>query len=239
MTPSPIQRLKPYFKPRPKPGRAKPAAAPNQAQPAAAPGAAQAPAPGAPQAAAAPTAVQPVPAAPPRPPAPAAVVPPADAAALQTRREQLAGRYAELQSDLGGLVYEMAIRDHFRLDVVVRRAAELQAVDAELSSVEQRLGIATAAPATTTCQACGAAVQLGAQYCGRCGASLAQSATGPQPARAAQPSAPASAPAAPTNSSGSEKPAAPPASPPTPGNANASEQTSAPTPASQSSGGAR
>ena len=61
------------------------------------------------------------------------------------RREQLSQRYAELESDLGGLVYEMAIRDHFRLDVLVRRAAELQAVDAELTSVEQALGIATPA----------------------------------------------------------------------------------------------
>ena len=61
--------------------------------------------------------------------------------ALERRREQLASRYGELQSDLGGLVYEMAIRDHFRLDVVVRRAAELQAVDAELTAVEQALAI--------------------------------------------------------------------------------------------------
>ena len=36
----------------------------------------------------------------------------------------------------------MAIRDSFRLDVVTRRAAELQAVDAELSAVERQLGLA-------------------------------------------------------------------------------------------------
>jgi hypothetical protein len=89
------------------------------------------------------------------------------------RRQQLAQRYAELESDLGGLVYEMAIRDHFRLDVVVRRAAELQAVDAELSSVEQALGISAPA-ATAVCPSCRAPVTVGAQYCGRCGSTLAR-----------------------------------------------------------------
>ena len=36
----------------------------------------------------------------------------------------------ELHWDLGGLAYEMAIRDHFRLDVLLRRAALLQECDA-------------------------------------------------------------------------------------------------------------
>ena len=35
--------------------------------------------------------------------------------------------------------YEMAIRDHFRLDVLMRAAAELQRVDAELGEVERLL----------------------------------------------------------------------------------------------------
>ena len=42
---------------------------------------------------------------------------------LQRRRDQLNARVAELQWDLGGLVYEMAIRDRIRVDVLVRRAA--------------------------------------------------------------------------------------------------------------------
>ena len=45
----------------------------------------------------------------------------------------------ELHWDLGGLAYEMAIRDHFRLDVLVRRAAVLQERDAELAEVERLL----------------------------------------------------------------------------------------------------
>ncbi len=193
MSPGPLQRLKPYFKTRPRAGAQprQPAqsaqATPQSAQPAASPAQAAPPA-----------------AAPPATP-PQAVVPPVDASALKQRREELAGRFSELQSDLGGLVYEMAIRDHFRLDVLVRRAAELQAVDSELSSVEQRLGIATAAPATTSCQSCGAAVQLGAQYCGRCGSSLAQSASG---ARAQQPSASQPAAAGPASNSSPQPSAA-------------------------------
>lgn len=56
--------------------------------------------------------------------------------AKDARRDVVAARFAQLQSDLGGLVYEMAQRDHFRLDVLTRRAAELQRVDAELTELE-------------------------------------------------------------------------------------------------------
>ena len=56
---------------------------------------------------------------------------------LATRRDELMARYAELQCDLGGLVYEMAIRDHIRVDVLVRRAAVRQDVDAELGEIER------------------------------------------------------------------------------------------------------
>jgi hypothetical protein len=180
LSPSPIKRLKPYFKTRPRAGSA-PAA---PAQPTSAAAGQTAPAPGQ----AAPTPAPP--AAPPAasPPAaatppPAAAAPPAGNAALEGRREQLARRYEELQSDLGGLVYEMAIRDHFRLDVVVRRAAALQAVDAELSSVEQQLGISSAAP-TAACPSCGGPVSVAAQYCGRCGSTLARPAIASTPVSA-------------------------------------------------------
>ena len=44
-------------------------------------------------------------------------------AELRARRDALAEEVAELTWDLGGLTYEMAIRDHFRLDVLIRRAA--------------------------------------------------------------------------------------------------------------------
>ena len=41
-----------------------------------------------------------------------------------------------MQSELGGLFYEMAIRDHIRLEVLVPKAAELQRIDAELGQLE-------------------------------------------------------------------------------------------------------
>ena len=68
---------------------------------------------------------------------------------LRRRRDQLAARVAELQCDLGGLVYEMAIRDRIRVDVIVQRAAVLQDADAELGEVERILRLeqtATAGP---------------------------------------------------------------------------------------------
>ncbi len=58
---------------------------------------------------------------------------------LKARRDELAAQVAELHWDLGGLAYEMAIRDHFRLDVLVRRAAALQERDAELAELERLL----------------------------------------------------------------------------------------------------
>ena len=58
---------------------------------------------------------------------------------LERRRDQLTARVAELQWDLGGLVYEMAIRDRIRVDVLVKRAAMLQDADAELGEVERIL----------------------------------------------------------------------------------------------------
>jgi len=61
-------------------------------------------------------------------------------AELERRREELAGRVAELHWDLGGLAYEMAIRDHFRNDVLLQRAAQLQELDTELAEVERELG---------------------------------------------------------------------------------------------------
>jgi hypothetical protein len=70
---------------------------------------------------------------------PAAVVQPAASADLEARRARLAREYAEVESDLGGLVYEMAIRDSYRLDVITRRAAKLQAIDAQLTEVERSL----------------------------------------------------------------------------------------------------
>jgi hypothetical protein len=90
---------------------------------------------------------------------------------LSRRRDELAARVAELQWDLGGMVYEMATRDRIRVDVIVRRAAELQDVDAELSEVERILRMEQTGSAGT-CPNCSAPHSSGAVYCWQCGAPL-------------------------------------------------------------------
>jgi hypothetical protein len=104
---------------------------------------------------------------------------------LRSRRLQLAEQVAALTWDLGGLTYEMAIRDHYRLDVLSGRAAELQKADAELGEVERLLGAAEAG-VHGQCRSCGAVHSRGAAYCWHCGAGLLQEA---RPAVVAQDSA--------------------------------------------------
>ena len=90
---------------------------------------------------------------------------------LRRRRDALAEQVAELHWDLGGLAYEMAIRDHFRLDVLVRRAAVLQERDAELAEVERLLRMEDGGVAGS-CPACAAPHSRGAMYCWQCGNAL-------------------------------------------------------------------
>jgi len=90
---------------------------------------------------------------------------------LARRRDELTARFAELQCDLGGLVYEMAIRDHIRVEVLVRRAAILQDVDAELGEVERILHMEETGTAGS-CASCGAPHSSGAVYCWQCGQPL-------------------------------------------------------------------
>ncbi len=90
---------------------------------------------------------------------------------LQRRRDVLAEQVTELHWDLGGLAYEMAIRDHFRLDVLVRRAAVLQERDAELAEVERLLRLEDSASAGS-CSRCAAPHSRGALFCWQCGATL-------------------------------------------------------------------
>jgi hypothetical protein len=90
---------------------------------------------------------------------------------LGRRRDQLTARVAELTWDLGGLVYEMAIRDQIRIDVLVRRAATLQNVDAELQEVERILRLEQHSTAGQ-CASCGAPHSSGAAYCWQCGQPL-------------------------------------------------------------------
>ncbi|HEU4944417.1 MAG TPA: hypothetical protein VFT10_04575 [Solirubrobacterales bacterium] len=95
---------------------------------------------------------------------------------LAQRRDSLSKQLAELQWDLGGLAYEMAVRDHFRLDVLTRQAAKLQQVDAELAEVERimRLDQASAAGA---CGQCGALYARGSVFCWQCGKDLMERST--------------------------------------------------------------
>ncbi|HEY7951763.1 MAG TPA: hypothetical protein VID70_02175 [Solirubrobacteraceae bacterium] len=93
------------------------------------------------------------------------------ASSLRRRRDELAEQVAEEQWDLGGLAYEMAIRDHFRLDVLVRRAALLQERDAELAEIERLLRLEDSA-SVGSCPACSAPHSRGALFCWACGATL-------------------------------------------------------------------
>jgi chorismate mutase len=87
---------------------------------------------------------------------------------LARRRDELAARVAELQWDLGGLTYEMAIRNHIRVEVLVQRAATLQEIDSELGEVERILRMEESATAGT-CASCGAPHSSGAAFCWQCG----------------------------------------------------------------------
>jgi hypothetical protein len=113
-------------------------------------------------------------------PAPKAAAPkaPADApvakdesAELAAQRDRLLEKFTVMQADLGGAFYEMAIRDHVRLDVLTRKAAELQRVDAELLAVERVLELERA-DAAGLCSSCGAPYGHGVRFCAQCGHAL-------------------------------------------------------------------
>jgi hypothetical protein len=95
---------------------------------------------------------------------------------LERRRDRLARQLVDLQWDLGGVAYEMAIRDHYRLDVLTRQAAKLQQVDAELGEVERMLKLDQAG-AAGACPLCGALFAQGSAFCWQCGNSLMPQAT--------------------------------------------------------------
>jgi hypothetical protein len=92
---------------------------------------------------------------------------------LEPRRRELAARVAELQWDLGGLVYEMAIRDHIRVELLVEKAAAMQALDAELGEVERVMRMEQAG-AAGACPSCAALHSRGAAYCWQCGQALVE-----------------------------------------------------------------
>ncbi len=86
---------------------------------------------------------------------------------LKAQRDKLTERFAVMQSELGGLFYEMAIRDHIRMEVLVQKAAELQRVDTELGQLERMLESGDSAVGGN-CPACGAVYARGAAFCAQC-----------------------------------------------------------------------
>lgn len=117
----------------------------------------------------------------PGPAAPVATKPPAagqgepakpeESAELVAQRDRLLEKFTVMQADLGGAFYEMAIRDHVRLDVLTRKAAELQRVDAELLAVERELELQRE-DAAGLCPGCGAPFGHGVRFCAQCGHAL-------------------------------------------------------------------
>jgi hypothetical protein len=95
---------------------------------------------------------------------------------LERRHEAASKRFAEEQWNLGGLAYEMAIRDHFRLDVLQRAAARVQDADVELSNLTRLLELAQGG-AAGSCPECGALHGRGASFCSSCGTALVESVT--------------------------------------------------------------
>jgi hypothetical protein len=86
---------------------------------------------------------------------------------LVAERDRLTERFALMQSDLGGLFYEMAIRDHVQMDVLIKKAAELQRVEGELGAVERLLDSGAGAIGGH-CGACRAIYAPGAAFCAQC-----------------------------------------------------------------------
>jgi hypothetical protein len=123
------------------------------------------------------------PAGPPAAAPPAAQAERANGSQLARRRDTLTAQVTELHWDLGGLAYEMAIRDHFRLDVLMGRAAVLQERDAELAEVERLLRMEEDGSAGN-CANCGAPHSRGAVFCWQCGAGLMERLSSAAPAGA-------------------------------------------------------
>jgi hypothetical protein len=129
---------------------------------------------------------------------------------LIDQRDRMLEKFTVMQADIGGAFYEMAIRDHVRLDVLTRKAAELQRVDAELTALERLLEIETS-DAAGHCPTCGSPFGHGVRFCDQCGSSLSApaeaapvAATAPNPVSppVPAPAPPAAAPHAPPPPSG-------------------------------------
>jgi hypothetical protein len=96
---------------------------------------------------------------------------------LKRRRDQLVAKVAELQWDLGGLAYEMTIRNSIKVEVLVKRAVDLQDADAELNEVERILRMDETG-AAGSCKSCDAPHSSGATFCWQCGQPLLEQVSG-------------------------------------------------------------
>ena len=122
---------------------------------------------------------------------------------LRAQRDRLLEKFTVMQADLGGAFYEMAIRDHVRLDVLTRKAAELQRVDAELLAVERLLELERS-DAAGLCPSCGSPFGPAVRFCPQCGHSLTPTEAPPADPTPSKPL-----------TSGPEPTGTPPAEPPT------------------------
>jgi hypothetical protein len=89
----------------------------------------------------------------------------------RAQRDRLLEKFTVMQADLGGAFYEMAIRDHVRMDILTQKAAELQRVDAELLALERMLELQRS-DAAGNCPSCGAPYGHAVRFCAQCGYSL-------------------------------------------------------------------
>ena len=96
-------------------------------------------------------------------------------AELLAQRERLTERFALMQAELGGLFYEMAIRDHITLEVLIEKAAALQRIDIELAQIGYLLDTGDRSIGGH-CPRCGLAHARGAAFCSQCAAPLEQQA---------------------------------------------------------------
>jgi hypothetical protein len=94
-------------------------------------------------------------------------------AELLAQRERLTERFALMQSELGGLFYEMAVRDHITLEVLIEKAAALQRIDIELAQIGYLLDTGDRSIGGH-CPNCGIAHARGAAFCSQCAAPLEQ-----------------------------------------------------------------
>lgn len=106
----------------------------------------------------------------------------APSTALRKERAGLARRYQELRGDLGGLLIEMARRDHFNLHLLRLRAAEAVAVeqrareiDGALVAPAARSGLPAGTVAMTAkrCASCSGSIPADANFCAYCGTPVA------------------------------------------------------------------